>query len=157
MTTPEAQARYAKKFNAKPEAKEAHRLAERARRERLAAGRPPRPPVELKPHPPRPVPEPIEAHRPKKEVVAEYNYMLDQARVNDWSPKCEAQPERYVLYEATPTAEYAETLCDGCPMKALCLEFATIAHQGWGVWGGTAFVDGKPYTRTSRQERMVAA
>lgn len=95
--------------------------------------------------------------RPKKEVIAEFNYIGDQARVNDWSMNCEGRADEFVLYAFTPTADDAAALCAGCPMAALCLERATVTHQGWGVWGGVAFVDGKPYTRTSRQERMVAA
>lgn len=102
------------------------------------------------------LPEPAES-RTKKEVIAEFNYMLNQAKVNDWKPKCEGQPERYVLYEATPTPEYAEELCEGCPMLRLCLEKATVNHEGWGVWGGVPFVDGKPFTRSARQVRMEAA
>jgi hypothetical protein len=147
-STPEQNAQYHRTYNAKPEVKALHADTERRRRDRLREARPSRPVVEL------PVPT---IHRPKKAVIAEFNYMLEQSKVNDWGINCDGREDEFVMYATPPTADVAAEMCAGCPMLALCLEKATVNHEGWGVWGGVAFVDGKPYTGSKRQERMEAA
>lgn len=73
-------------------------------------------------------------------------------------PQC-AQPEYIELFfvepmpAGTPTSaamrvlkrneEDAKTICDFCPVKALCAEYAITAHEAHGVWGGTSAADRK--------------
>lgn len=39
--------------------------------------------------------------------------------------------------------EDAKLICDFCPVKALCADYATIAHEPFGVWGGLSAADRK--------------
>ena len=38
---------------------------------------------------------------------------------------------------AVEEIEAAKALCQSCPVRAQCLEFAMIANQEAGIWGGT--------------------
>lgn len=35
----------------------------------------------------------------------------------------------------------AKAICDRCPVRKLCLEFALTNHEEYGVWGGTTSRD----------------
>ena len=35
------------------------------------------------------------------------------------------------------TVQVAKSLCDGCPVRDLCLSYALVADERLGVWGGT--------------------
>lgn len=35
----------------------------------------------------------------------------------------------------------AKLICDFCPVKALCAEYATLAKEEWGIWGGLTPAD----------------
>lgn len=37
----------------------------------------------------------------------------------------------------------AKLICDFCPVKMLCAEYAITAHEPFGVWGGTSPTDRK--------------
>jgi len=39
--------------------------------------------------------------------------------------------------------EDAQLLCDFCPVKALCAEYAITAHESHGIWGGTSAANTK--------------
>ena len=39
---------------------------------------------------------------------------------------------------AVEEIEAAKALCWSCPVRAQCLEFALVANQEAGVWGGTS-------------------
>lgn len=39
--------------------------------------------------------------------------------------------------------EDAKLICDFCPVKALCAEYAITAHESHGIWGGTSAADRK--------------
>ncbi len=30
----------------------------------------------------------------------------------------------------------AKAICEGCPCKAPCLEYALVHEREWGIWGG---------------------
>lgn len=47
----------------------------------------------------------------------------------------------------------AKAVCDGCPVRAPCLDFAVTTNQEHGIWGGVG-----EYTRRKlRRDRRVAA
>ena len=49
-----------------------------------------------------------------------------------------ADPEVFFPSRRNASAgEEAKAICDGCPVRAECLEYALATHQEWGVWGGT--------------------
>lgn len=33
--------------------------------------------------------------------------------------------------------DYAREICEGCPVRNRCLEYAVVTNQSFGVWGGT--------------------
>lgn len=37
----------------------------------------------------------------------------------------------------------AKLICDFCPVKALCAEYAITAHEAHGIWGATSPTDRK--------------
>lgn len=37
----------------------------------------------------------------------------------------------------------AKLICDFCPVKALCAEYAILAHEPHGIWGATSPTDRK--------------
>jgi hypothetical protein len=54
---------------------------------------------------------------------------------------------------------HAARLCKGCPVLALCLDYAVEANEKYGVWGGTTPLDrvhirrGAPPATTSKEPR----
>lgn len=54
-------------------------------------------------------------------------------RVND--------PELWFA-ESPTDVEHAKALCEGCPVRSLCLEGALERREPWGVWGGQLFLQG---------------
>jgi hypothetical protein len=51
----------------------------------------------------------------------------------------------------------AKLICDFCPVKALCAEYATIAHEPYGIWGGTSAADRKAIYAFARASRTESA
>jgi WhiB family redox-sensing transcriptional regulator len=47
----------------------------------------------------------------------------------------------------------AKAFCLECPVKALCLEGATVRREPWGVWGGELFVHGKIVAQKRKRGR----
>ncbi|MGH9222834.1 MAG: WhiB family transcriptional regulator [Acidimicrobiales bacterium] len=48
----------------------------------------------------------------------------------------------------------AKSVCAGCPVRDLCLEFALDTREGEGIWGGTT---ARERRRLLRQRRKTAA
>ena len=46
----------------------------------------------------------------------------------------------------------ARLICDGCPVREACLDFALTTGQAFGVWGGLT----EHQRRRARQERRVS-
>jgi len=44
--------------------------------------------------------------------------------------------------ESPADVECAKTLCQGCPVRGLCLDGALDRREPWGVWGGELFLQG---------------
>lgn len=51
----------------------------------------------------------------------------------------------------------AKLICDFCPVKALCAEYATIAHEPYGIWGGTSAADRKAIYAFARANKPGSA
>ena len=81
--------------------------------------------------------------RTKHDVAREFRAARDGASSIGQSLKCAGKPELYVDYDIPPSAEQAAALCEGCPIAELCLEYALVTKQAWGVWGGHIIVAGK--------------
>jgi len=47
----------------------------------------------------------------------------------------------------------AKAFCLECPVKAECLEGATVRREPWGVWGGELFVNGKIVAQKRKRGR----
>lgn len=67
-------------------------------------------------------------------------YLLDtlRERAAEEGSKCLDDPDPWLEYEPEqqPTREEAAALCAGCPLLALCDQYATVARPAHGVWGG---------------------
>ena len=64
---------------------------------------------------------------------------------DDWRERAlcrDTEPDLFFPVGSTGTAleqiEAAKTVCSGCDVRALCLEFALATNQESGVWGGTS-------------------
>lgn len=56
--------------------------------------------------------------------------------------RSESGEARYGPSRATRDAvARAAAICDKCPVKVPCLEFALDNHERWGVWGGKAWYE----------------
>lgn len=51
---------------------------------------------------------------------------------------------------------YAKKQCADCPVKNLCLEYALVANETHGVWGGTTAKERKDLRRRLRAPRASA-
>ncbi|MER7918238.1 MULTISPECIES: WhiB family transcriptional regulator [unclassified Streptomyces] len=47
-------------------------------------------------------------------------------------------------------AEQAKMVCEGCPVRQQCLDWALDTGQGIGVWGGTTEVERRRLRRRAR-------
>lgn len=67
--------------------------------------------------------------------------ILREAAANNWRPQCYGNPGPYMDYEdgETPTDEAAAALCEGCPLREMCAEYAERTGETHGVWGGKVF------------------
>lgn len=54
---------------------------------------------------------------------------------------CRDNPE-YWFAESPADVEFAKTLCQDCPVQAMCLDGALDRREPWGVWGGELFDQG---------------
>jgi len=54
---------------------------------------------------------------------------------------CTQDPELFFA-EAPADVEAAKALCQGCRVRAQCLESALARREPWGVWGGELLIRG---------------
>lgn len=57
---------------------------------------------------------------------------------------------------AIPQIAEAKAICEGCPVREECLEFAITANQEFGVWGGTSEEERRILRRQWRASRQAA-
>jgi hypothetical protein len=53
----------------------------------------------------------------------------------------------------------AKLICDFCPVKVLCAEYAVIANEQWGIWGATTPAERKlisSFSRSNKPEHSTA-
>jgi len=53
--------------------------------------------------------------------------------------------------ERGQSAAPGKAVCDGCPVRAPCLDHALTHHENWGVWGGTSEKERRRMRRTRRE------
>lgn len=54
-------------------------------------------------------------------------------------------------YVAENTSRIAKKFCKMCPVKSLCLEFAILNNEQYGVWGGLAIRERQQLRTKARQ------
>lgn len=50
--------------------------------------------------------------------------------------------------------EAARAICDGCPVKAECLDYALRTSQKFGIWGGSSERDRRPSPGSRLRHRI---
>ena len=74
---------------------------------------------------------------------------------------CTEDPELFFA-EAPADVEAAKALCQGCKIRAACLEGALERREPWGVWGGELLLRGtivprkRPRGRPRKEDRELA-
>ena len=74
---------------------------------------------------------------------------------------CTDDPELFFA-EAPTDVEAAKALCQGCRIRAACLEGALERREPWGVWGGELLLRGtivprkRPRGRPRKEEAELA-
>ncbi len=74
---------------------------------------------------------------------------------------CTDDPELFFA-EAPADVEAAKALCQGCKIRAACLEGALQRREPWGVWGGELLLRGtivprkRPRGRPRKEDRELA-
>jgi WhiB family redox-sensing transcriptional regulator len=73
---------------------------------------------------------------------------------------CTEDPELFFA-EAPADVEAAKALCQGCKIRAACLEGALDRREPWGVWGGELLLRGmivprkRPRGRPRKEDREL--
>jgi WhiB family redox-sensing transcriptional regulator len=64
---------------------------------------------------------------------------------------CHSAPDIYFVDEEVPgflvLTKYAKSLCEECPVRNLCADYAITNVENFGVWGGTSPADRKAIRR----------
>ena len=50
----------------------------------------------------------------------------------------------------------AKEVCDRCPIKEQCRQYALDHRERWGMWGGTTPIERRRVERRERRERLKA-
>lgn len=53
--------------------------------------------------------------------------------------------------------EMAQRICEGCPVRTPCLEYALANHIDHGVWGGASERERRRIARRRRREALTAS
>ena len=65
---------------------------------------------------------------------------LDRAIEEVGRVGCEDAPDAFFADYDDPNSRYkmrlAKNICSACPIRNICLEYALVANEGHGVWGG---------------------
>lgn len=100
--------------------------------------------------PPSPVAVRKRAQRTRERATREFPTAV--AGRQEWREEaaCRDKPTR-LFFDVAPEA--AKQVCEGCPVRAECLEFAIVTNQGYGVWAGLT----EEERRRERKRRQRAA
>lgn len=67
----------------------------------------------------------------------------DRARqIDEERLPCRVNNPELWFAESPADVEFAKALCQGCPVRAMCLDRALDRREPWGVWGGELFLQG---------------
>jgi WhiB family redox-sensing transcriptional regulator len=72
--------------------------------------------------------------------------LIDMAAATSWMDGAlcaQADPEQW-FPEAGEHSQAAKTICDGCPIRERCLEYARTEGIPFGVWGGLTAAERLP-------------
>lgn len=80
---------------------------------------------------------------------------LNDAIVENNGVECEQAPDAFFIDQSDENRAYkvklAKSICDQCPVKFLCLEYALESYEQEGIWGGTT-----PWERRALRRNNVA-
>ena len=91
---------------------------------------------------------------------------MNYADTDVWRPMaaCRAEPTGLFFPDTEAQAGPAKAVCEGCPVRAECLDFAMATRQEDGVWGGLTGMErrrlrkkpkAKPAPPRTRTQRCV--
>lgn len=69
---------------------------------------------------------------------------------------CLGAPAAVFFPERGEPTERAKRTCDGCPVRAQCLEYALAMGEKFGIWGGKSERERRAIRRQRRMGREVA-
>lgn len=81
--------------------------------------------------------------------VSQPNYWAAQALCNDGTGVL----AELFFSEQLDDIAAAKQFCQGCPVKASCLDGAMARREPWGVWGGELFFQGKVLAQKRKRGR----
>jgi WhiB family redox-sensing transcriptional regulator len=83
-----------------------------------------------------------------------YKELTEQIREQGGVP-CENAPDMFFIDHSDKLIRekirITRTLCGGCPLKTLCLEYALEAEEQDGIWGGLT----TPQRNSLKRERFI--
>ena len=87
-------------------------------------------------------------------------HVLDRRTVHEVSinaTPCRVNDPELWFAESPDGVEQAKSLCQGCPVRARCLDSALERQEPWGVWGGELLLQGTviPRKRPRGRPRKV--
>ena len=82
---------------------------------------------------------------------------VDQEIDRAWMRKgnCNGVDPATFFPERGQTTREAKAICDGCSVKARCLDYAIVHEESWGVWGGTSEQDRRNMRRKRPNGRSL--
>ncbi|MBT8211883.1 MAG: WhiB family transcriptional regulator [Acidimicrobiia bacterium] len=63
----------------------------------------------------------------------------------------------FPISEESSEATRAKAICEGCPVRDECLQYAFSTKQTEGVWGGMTGSERRRYLRRERERRRSAS
>ncbi len=75
----------------------------------------------------------------------------------EYEPNCrETDPDMFFPDRSTdPVPTAILNLCNPCPLRITCLQFALDTHQDTGIWGGTNAAQRRALMRGKRRKKCV--
>jgi len=77
---------------------------------------------------------------------------IRQHHFDDTNAACKDKPAEWFFPQAHDwVPEVARSICEGCPIKDACRDFAVNTNQEYGIWGGTSPEDRRKIRRQRRR------